>query len=104
MTIYDNVSHEARDLYFYAINDEKLYRRQREPIEKNLQRKFDKGIYDAEKAVKLWLYFADTAAKKYHQDFCGNGKWYHLFTPAIRQEFAELAEIDHRDLMKERAE
>ena len=104
MGIYDNYSHEATELYFYAINDERLYTQQREPIEKNLQRKYDKGIYDAEKAVKLWGYFAETAAKKYHHEFGGSGKWYHLFTPAIRQEFAELAEIDHRQLMDERAE
>ncbi len=103
MGIYDNYSHEATELYFYAINDGRLYTQQREPIEKNLQRKYDKGIYDAEKAVKLWGYFAETAAKKYFHEFCGNGKWYHLFTPAIRQEFAELAEIDHRQLMDERA-
>tara|TARA_A100000171_G_scaffold22307_1_gene20740 strand:+ start:507 stop:818 length:312 start_codon:yes stop_codon:yes gene_type:complete len=103
MAIYDNTSHEATDLYLYAINDADLYR-QRESIEKNLQRKYDKGIYDSAKAAILWRYFADNAAKKYHADFCGNGKWFHLFTASIRREVAELAEKDHRELMNERAE
>lgn len=104
-----NYSHEAQDLYLFAINDEQLYTQQREPIEKNLQRKFDKGIYNAEKAVKLWGYFAETAAKKYHstfryEDTSNHQKWYHAFPPSVRKEFAELAEIDHRQLMDERAE
>ena len=38
---------EARELYLYAINDGDLYRQQREHIERNLQRKFDKGVYDS---------------------------------------------------------
>ena len=104
MNIYDRMSHEATELYFYAINDGQLYRQQREPIEKNLQRKYDAGKYDAAKAVKLWLYFAETAAKKYHHEFDASGKWYHLFPPAVRREFAELAEIDYRELMNERAD
>lgn len=104
MTIYDEVSAEATELYFYSINDGDLYRQQREPIEKNLQRKWDKGTYDPDKAAKLWFYFANTAAKKYHAEFCGNGKWFNLFTPAIRKEMANLAEIDHRELMQERSE
>ena len=104
MGVYDNYSHEATELYFYALNDADLYRQQREPIEANLQKKYDADKYDEEKAVKLWGYFAVTAAKKYHHEFCGNGKWFDLFPPATRLEMAKLAEIDHRDLMKERAE
>ena len=103
MAITDNASHEATELYLYALNDSDLYR-QRESIEANLQRKFDKGIYNPAKAAILWRYFADNAAKKYHADFCGNGKWYHLFTPSIRVEVSEIAEKDHRELMNERAE
>ena len=93
-------SHEAQELYLYALNDSKLYHQQCEAIEKNLQRKFNKGIYDREKAAKLWLYFADNAAKKYHKDFCGNGKWFHMFNIDTRREMAGLCESEHFELMR----
>ena len=38
---------------------------QGEPIVKNLIRKKQRGLYDSEKAVKLWLYFVDNAARHY---------------------------------------
>ena len=94
------VSHETQELYLYALNDSKLYYQQREAIEKNLQRKFDKGIYDREKAAKLWLYFADNAAKKYHKDFRSNGKWFHMFNIDTRREVAGLCESEHFELMQ----
>ena len=97
-------THETKELYLYALNDAQLYHQQREAIENNLQRKFDKGIYDSEKAAKLWLYFADNAAKKYHQEFCGNGKWFHIFNIDSRREMAGLCESEHLELMQCRAE
>lgn len=63
--------HHVRELVLYAENDGDLYRQRRQPIEKNLQRKFDKGTYVADKAVKLWRYFADDAAKKYVKEWGG---------------------------------
>ncbi len=98
------ISHEAQELYLYALNDSALYHQQREHVEANLQRRFDKGEYDSEKAAKLWLYFADTAAKKYHKQFCGNGKWFHMFNIDTRREMATLCESEHHDLMQCRAE
>ena len=98
------ISHEAQELYLYALNDSALYHQQREHVEANLQRRFDKGEYDSEKAAKLWLYFADNAAKKYHKQFCGNGKWFHVFNIDTRREMATLCEMEHHDLMKVRAD
>lgn len=97
-------SHETQELYLYALNDYQLYQQQREAIEANLQRKFDKGIYDSAKAAKLWLYFADNAAKKYHKEFCGNGKWFHMFNIDSRREMAGLCESEYLELMQCRAE
>ena len=97
-------SYEVQELYLYALNDYQLYQQQREAIEANLQRKFDKGIYDREKAAKLWLYFADNAAKKYHKEFCGNGKWFKMFDIDTRREMAGLCESEHFDLMQCRAD
>jgi len=91
---------EARELYLYAINNGDLYRQQRESIERNLQRKFDKGVYDSEKAATLWLRFADNAAQKYHKEFCGNGKWFGMFNIDARREVATLMESEHHSEMK----
>ncbi len=104
------ISHEAQELYLYALNDSALYHQklakhnaiQREHVEALLQKRFDKGDYDSEKAARLWLYFADNAAKKYHKQFCGNGKWFHLFNIDTRREMATLCEMEHHDLMKVR--
>jgi len=99
-----NYNHEAQDLYLFALHTGGQLYNQRTAIEENLQRKYNAGKYDAEKAVKLWGYFADSAAKKYHRDMPATAKWFHQFTPAIRKEVARIAEIDHRELMNERAE
>ena len=95
---------ETQDLYLYALHDGDLYRQQRESIESNLQRKFNKGIYDSEKAARLWLYFADNAAQKYHKDFRLNGKWHKAFNIDVRRELAGLFESEYFSLLKCRAE
>jgi hypothetical protein len=95
----ETVSHETQELYLYALNDEKLYTQQRESIESNLEKKFARGIYDREKAMTLWKYFADNAAKKYHEKFCNSGKWYKTFPTQDRLEMARLCESEHYDLM-----
>jgi len=97
-------SHETRELYLFALNDAQLYQQQRESIEKNLQKRFDAGTYNRTKAVSLWLYFANNAAKKYHHDFCGNGKWYQMFSVMDRHNMAILCEEEHFELMQVRAD
>lgn len=59
------LSPEANELYLFIVKDGELYRGQTEPIIKNLARKMKRGIYDHEKAVRLWRYLADSGAKKY---------------------------------------
>jgi len=98
------MKHETQELYLYALHDGDLYRQQRESIEANLQRKFNKGIYDREKAAKMWLYFADAAAQKYHKDFRCYGKWFVIFNIDIRRELAGLFESEYFDLMKIRTD
>ena len=91
----ETVTDATQELYLYALNDERLYTHQREHIEANLEKKFAKGIYDREKAVTLWKYFADNAAKRYHQEFCDSGKWYNTFPTQDRLEMAQLCESEH---------
>lgn len=60
----------ARELELFAVNEGKIYP-QRIAIEKNLERKVEKGTYDHSKAWKLWLYWVDTASKMYEREFGG---------------------------------
>jgi hypothetical protein len=84
----------ATELALYADNDYQLYQQQREPIEKNLLKKWQKGTYDSKKAVKLWSYLMESAAKKYHKEFGGSGKWYDMFNVPTRMAAAkEAAEL-----------
>lgn len=77
----------ARELVLFIENDGQLYHSQFVPIVKNLRLKMAKGVYDPEKAVKLWMYLMDAGAKKYVRDF-GGGTWNLVFSVATRQEAA----------------
>ena len=62
-------SQEARELFLYIVNDSDLYHRYTLPIIANLKRKYKKGIYDSELAVKLWMHLADEGARQHKREF-----------------------------------
>ena len=62
----------AQELFLYATNDGRLYRQRIEPIINNLHRKYKKGIFDDELAVKAFMYVADDANKRYEKEFGEN--------------------------------
>tara|TARA_B100000941_G_C28350534_1_gene471599 strand:+ start:328 stop:693 length:366 start_codon:yes stop_codon:yes gene_type:complete len=62
-------SDAVNELDSFIQNDEDLYRKRFMPIISNMRRKMAKGIYDDEKAIKLWMYLVDDAARKYVQEF-----------------------------------
>ena len=66
-------SDAVNELDSFIMNNEDLYRRRFLPIISNLKRKIRKGIYDHEKAQKLWMYMVDDAAKQYVKDFGSSG-------------------------------
>lgn len=69
----------AREIELYADNDSQLYFQRRQPILKNLSKKYIKGTYDIDKAAKLWRYYIDAALQKYNKEFGSRGdKWYEL--------------------------
>lgn len=96
-TLHEEMSHEARELMLHADNDEHLYRSNRVPIIKNLQRKHDKGKYDHEKAKKLWGYHADNAAKSYAKTYGSGQAWHKMFSTSARREAASAWADEHRD-------
>jgi hypothetical protein len=70
----------AREIQLFADNDSQLYYQRRNPILKNLSKKYLKGQYDIEKAAKLWRYYIDAALQKYHKEFGGRGSWSNLLS------------------------
>ena len=58
----------AHEIMLVGDNDAELYQRQYLPIIKNLMRKRAKGVYEPEKAVKLWRYWVDNVVKKHAKD------------------------------------
>jgi hypothetical protein len=89
------VDHDmVRDLVLYADNDGDLYRQSTAPVQKNLSKKWVKGTYNHDLAIKLWKYHADRAAKKYAQEFGGG-----VASPAVRKAAAkEFADAWHAEL------
>lgn len=77
----------AQQLQFFLDNDQTLYRQQGVPILKNLALKKAKGIYEHDKAVKLYMYYMESGAKKYAKDN-GGGAWNILFPRADREQAA----------------
>ena len=62
-----------REIRLFADNDSQLYFSSKRPILQNLSKKYIKGVFDIDKASKLWLYYIENAMKKYAKEF--GGKW-----------------------------
>lgn len=60
---------ESRELTLYAENDSRVYFNAIVPTVKNLAKKYNKGVFDKEKAVDAFYYVADYAAKMYCKEF-----------------------------------
>ena len=69
-------------------NDAQLYRQQHWPIIKNLLKRYEKGIYDSKKAVKLFMYLVDAGAKKFVKENRDGGDWHSLFPKSSRLQTA----------------
>lgn len=77
----------ARELTLYAENTKKIYDLSVQVIE-NLRKKFQKDIYNVEKAVKAFEHVAEYAAKEYVREFSEPSEWYLVFNAATRRETA----------------
>ena len=82
----------VRELKIYIDHNADLYKQNVEPIQRNLSRKWDKGVYDHELAQKLFYYLAVNGAKQYGQEH-SNGDGLRIFSPDTRRAVAkELAD------------
>ena len=90
-------SDATNELDTFIMNNEELYRRRFMPIISNIKRKLARGIYDHEKAQKLWMYLIDDAARKYVQEFGSAGTDVKdMFPKETRQQVAKI--ISDREL------
>jgi hypothetical protein len=83
-----------RELELFIDNDYPIYR-QRESIEKNIQRKVKSGKYDHSMAAKLWQYMVDAGAKKYVKEFGGNVR--DMFPKQLRMALAKQYADDYKE-------
>ena len=84
------MSDEAHELVLFGENDADLYRQRTVPIMKNLTKKWDRGVYDHDLAVKLWTYWAADAAQRYSAEHGSpDVKWSNMFPTSVRNEVAE---------------
>lgn len=78
----------VRELVLVITNDGDLYREHTTPMIENLKKKVAKGVYDREKAVKLWQYLADEGVRRYGKEY-GPGYSVAWLSPATRRAIAE---------------
>ncbi len=91
----DNIA--ATELLLYAQNERAIYP-QRQSIEKNLRQKVKRGKYDHKRAPQLWLYWMDTAAKRYTKEFSAPGdKWSDIFNKPTREAAAKVMADEFKD-------
>ena len=88
--VENDMSDEANELVLFGENDADLYRQRTVPIMKNLTKKWDRGVYDHDLAVKLWTYWAADAAQRYSAEHGSpDVKWSNMFPTSVRNEVAE---------------
>ena len=88
----------AQELKLYTENDGDLYRQQTTSILKNLVTKMAQGKYDHDRAKGLFMYLAESGAKKYCKEY--GGTWNVMFTVPTRR----LAATEWRDSFESEAQ
>jgi hypothetical protein len=98
---WEKMSPEAKELVLHADNTGSLYRQSKVPVMSNLNKKFAKGVYNHEKAAKLWGYHADRAAHSYAKEHgTPDTPWHKMFPTSVRREAAKHWADTHHDNMK----
>jgi hypothetical protein len=101
----EEMSDAAHELVLHADNSAQLHHGSHMPIINNLKKKMKKGVYDSEKAKKLWHYHADRAAQDYHKQYGHKSvPWHHMFSTADRKQAAAHWESYHRSELSEEVE
>ena len=76
----------ASELKLFTENDGDIYRSQTTSILKNLATKMASGKYDHDRAVDLFMYLAESGAKKYAKEMGSPGQaWHEMFPIGVRR-------------------
>jgi len=78
----------AQNYYDFLMNDAQSYNNQRRHQYKNLIKKVDKGIYDPEKGIKMFLHLTNGNKSRFHNGF---------LYPCVRYKVAQMLEINFMD-------
>ena len=65
LTLNYKATEESRELFFYIYSTGKIYKRTTTPIILNLAKKYAKGTFETEKALKAFYNLATEGAKEY---------------------------------------
>jgi hypothetical protein len=82
----DFTTNEARELYFYATSDVNSYRAWLLSAYQNLERKWRRGVFERDKALKLLASYTLVSIGKQHRNEFGSM----LFPPQVRNEVAGI--------------
>ena len=84
----------ASELKLFTENDGDIYQQQTTSILKNLATKMASGKYDHDKAVTMFMYLAESGAKKYAKEMGSPGQaWHDMFPIDVRR----IAAAEWRD-------
>ena len=88
-SVFDKITalDSIRELRLFIDNDYILYQSRFIPMIENLKRKVKRGVYDHQKAPKLFIYLVDVGARKYCADFGGTVR--QCFPKAVREAVAQ---------------
>lgn len=95
---HDSDEAAARELKLCTENDGNIYRSQTQAILKNLATKKAQGTYDREKAVKRFMYLAETGARKYaSEQGSSETEWSKMFPIKVRRAVARAWRDEFED-------
>lgn len=100
-TAFEGVDpHKVQTLHLHSEHTRHLVDRKADFI-KNVHRKLKRGVYDENKAPKLWQYYADEVAKHYATENKIPGKISNVFNKATRSQFAHEVAKSELDSIKQ---
>ena len=76
---------KAENYFIYIYSDGRIYARLTVPVIKNLAKKYAKGIFDTEKAIKAFYNVATEGAKAYAREYAHIEEMNKIFTVADRK-------------------
>ena len=76
---------ESRELFYYIYSTGKIYARTTTPIILNLAKKYEKGVFETEKALKAFYNLACEGAKEYAKEFAHIEEFNKIFSVSDRK-------------------